>query len=99
MPKTSLGIWSVRLLVLFLILLGIGVFESVVLGQSGGKTIFDNLWLGIPMVGAFIAAFASFLIGIVSIFTKQERSVLVYLAAAVGLLISIFVLGELFFQH
>lgn len=98
MPKTSLGKWSVRLIIIFLSLLLI--FRLlVVAGQRGGATFFSNLWLTIPALLMVITGASAFFTGIISIIKNKERAILVYLTTAIGLLILIFCLGEILFPH
>lgn len=97
MPRTTLGKWSVVLIVIFILLFALFLI-LVASGQKGGETFFSNLALSVPMLIAAIAGIASFVIGIISII-KGERSVLVFISSAVGLLVTIFVLGEIIFPH
>ncbi|MBI2670751.1 hypothetical protein HYX18_02130 [Candidatus Woesearchaeota archaeon] len=68
-------------------------------GQGGGATLFDNLVLTIPIFLAGISGILAFFTGIISIVKSKERSVLVFLATAIGLFVLIFVLGEFLFPH
>lgn len=98
-PKTYLGQWSAGLFIIFLLLLSTGMFVVQVLGQTGGDTIFDNLWISIPMLGALASAIIAFILGTISIITKKERSIFVFIATTIGLLVLIFALGEILFPH
>ena len=97
-PETTLGKWSVALIIGFIVLLG--VFQLLVAsGQRGGETFFSNLVLTIPMLiagGSGVSAFATGLIGIIK---SRERSVIVYLAALIGLFVLLFGIGEIVFPH
>ena len=99
LPKTLLGKWPVGLIILFFLLLATGMFVVSVLGQTGGETIFDNLWISIPMLGAGACAIAAFIVGGFSIVKNHERAILVFIAAILGLMILIFVLGEFLTTH
>ena len=99
LPKTLLGKWSVGLIILFFLLLATGMFVVSVLGQTGGETIFDNLWISIPMLGAGACAIAAFIVGGFSIVKNHERAISVLIAAILGLIILIFVLGEFLTPH
>lgn len=68
-------------------------------GPRADETFFSNLAVSIPAVGAAIAAAVGFFIGVVSIWQQKERSVFVYLAVLIGLLVLIFVLGEILTPH
>ncbi|MBI2848533.1 MAG: hypothetical protein HYX88_00170 [Chloroflexi bacterium] len=98
MPRTRLGKWSVGLIVIFFLLFA--TFQLLVAsGQGGGATFFNNLVLTVPIVFAGIAGVLAFLTGIVGIIKSRERSVLVFLAAAMGLFILVFWLGEILSPH
>lgn len=98
MPKTLLGRWSVGLIIAFFLLFAM-LRLLVVSGQRGGEIFFSNLFLAVP--GLFMAAsgVGAFLTGIISIIKSKERSVLVFSAAAIGLFVLIFCLGEVLSSH
>lgn len=95
MPKTRFGKWSVGLIIAFFLLLATGIFVVSVLGQRGGETIFDNPVISIPMLVAGASAIAAFFTGIVAIIKNKERSIFCFVATLIGLLVLIFVLGEI----
>jgi len=98
MPKTVLGKWAIRLIVVFFILFA--VFQVLVaIGQRGGEKFFDNLLLAIPGLLMAITGIGSFFTGIVSVARYKERAFLVFIATLIGLLILLFVLGEIIFPH
>ena len=99
MPKTTLGRWSVGLVVAFFLLLATGMFVVSVLGQTGGETFFDNPVISIPMLGAGACAIAAFFTGVSAIVRNKERSVFVFVSSLIGLLVLFFVLGEVFSPH
>ncbi len=69
----------------------------VAAGQTGGDTIFSNLFLSIPALGAAAltaGAFAAF-----AVVRRRERSVLVLAAMIFGLLVLVFVVGEVASPH
>jgi hypothetical protein len=99
LPRTTLGKWSIGL-VLSLFFFFILSFAIIILGhQTGGETFFDNLYISIPMFLAGISGIAALITGTVGILKYKERSVLVFLSAAVGLFILFFVLGEFLVPH
>lgn len=98
MPKTPLGQWSVRFMVVF--------FLSFVLlqrlaasGQRGGATFGSNPVLAIPAFLAGVSGVLAFLTGMNSIIRNRERSAPVFLATAIGLCVVLFLLGELLVPH
>ncbi len=72
---------------------------TVAAGQRGGDEFFDNLWLALPGLGAYIAAVAAFLLGALAIATSGERSITVMVATTLGLLVTSFGVLEVLFPH
>ena len=98
MPKTLLGKWSVLFIILFLLLFV--VFQILVLsGQRGGDTFFSNMTLTIPALSMAISGIASFSTGVISIVKDREKSLLVFIATVIGLLVLLFCTGEILFPH
>lgn len=93
MPKTTLGKWSVGLIILFFVLLGAGRIVATVTG-GGGETFFDNLPLGLTMLSAGLAGVAAFVVGLIAVIKQRERSALVYVAMVIGFIVIAFALGE-----
>jgi hypothetical protein len=97
-PKTTLGKWSVALIAAFIVLI-ISFQFLVGLGQRGGETFFSALLLTVPILTAGIFGVSAFVIGLIGIIRSRERSVIVYLAVTIGLLVLLFGLGEIVFPH
>jgi hypothetical protein len=68
-------------------------------GQRGGDTFFSNLTLTIPMMLAWTPGISALVTGIIGIAKSRERSILVFAATAIGLLVLAFSLGEILFPH
>ena len=66
--------------------------------QRGGEQFSHNLLLTIPMFAAGIAAVSAGALGGAAI-ARGERSRVVYAVAAVGLIVAVFVMGELLAPH
>ena len=97
-PNTRLGKWSIWLIVAFILLFM--MFQLLVAsGQRGGDTFFSNLALSVPMLIAGICGILAFFTGIIGIIKGKERSVLVFIATAIGFFILFFVLGEFLVPH
>jgi len=94
LPKTRLGRLSVGLIIVFFLFF-ILVWLLMSSGQEGGETFFDNLLLSIPLLIAAICGFLAFFTGIISIWRQKERSISVFLATLIGLLVLWLVLGEI----
>jgi hypothetical protein len=97
-PTTGAGRWSVALLVGFV--LGLGAFAALVAGgQRGGEEYYGNWWLAAPFTAAVLAAVGAAWTGWLAIIARSERSLLVYLSAAVGSLVTAFAALEVTFPH
>ena len=97
-PKTTPGKWAVGLIIVFVVLLA--SFQLLVAsGQRGGETFFSNLILTIPMLIAGISGVSAFATGLIGIIRSRERSIAVYLATLIGLLVLLFVVSEIIFPH
>jgi hypothetical protein len=97
-PESAWGKWSIRLIVAFFIFLGLFAL-AIGLGARGGATYFSNLTLAIPFTIAWVCAIGSFGVGLASVIKQKERSVFVFLAIGLGLLILLWVLAEVLFPH
>ncbi len=98
-PKTKLGKWSL-ICILLAILSAIIVFATIaIFNIKGGDTFFSTPSLAIPLVLAWFLGCASFLIGLIAIIKSKSRSVLVFVASTVGLLITLYGLAEVIFPH
>ncbi len=98
MPKTRLGLWSVESIIIFFFSLAV-LLLFIAFGQRGGTTFFSNLALAIPGLLAGISGVFAFITGTIGIIKSKERSILTFIAVAVGFLVLIFCLGELLFPH
>lgn len=100
MPQTQLGRWSLYLvgaaaaLIMFTSLITVGLFH-----QSGGNTVFDNLFVSIPMVTALVAASVAFVTALISLWGQRERSVLLAIPILVGVFLVVLFIGELGSPH
>jgi len=64
-------------------------------GQEGGETFADNLALSVPILLFFVCGILALLTGVVGIIRSNEQSVFVFLAALIGLVVLVFLIGEL----
>ena len=97
-PSTTLGKWSVWLIIGFIVLFAI--FQILVaLGQRGGDTFFSNLALSVPMSIAGISGISAFFTGIIGIIKYRDRSISIFISTTIGFLILLFILGEILFPH
>jgi len=86
-PRTRLGFWAVRLLIAFGALF-LTLCALVAAGQRG-------VWLVSPVIPLFLSGLLAAATAAVAVVQRGERSVLVFLPLIVGVLIAIFLLGEL----
>ncbi len=90
LPKTSLGWWSVWLLLacvlLFVIIVVLGAFTGV----ADSPLVAD---ISGP-IGLLLGA-GSFTLGLLSIIKSKERSILVFLALIIEVLFLVIIVGEL----
>ncbi len=98
MPKTALGKWSAALILAFIVFL-ISFQLIAASGQRGGETFFSNLVLAVPMLIAGISGVSAFVTGLIGVIRSRERSIIVYLATVIGLLVLLFGLAEIIFPH
>ena len=97
-PQTRFGKRSVWLLVALAVFMG--VFRiNVLLGQRGGDTFFSNPSLAIPILLAGSSGIAAFVTGLISIIREKERSISVYLAVAIGIIVLIIALAQIISPH
>lgn len=95
LPKTSLGRWSVGLAAAFILL---SILFAVLTGLGGvGPGPVAPIVIATVIFG--ISGIAAFVTGLISIVKSKERSILVFLAAVVGLFCLVFFLGEFLFPH
>jgi flagellar biosynthesis protein FliQ len=87
LPRTRLGFWAVRLLIAFAALF-LTICTLVATGQRG-------IWLLSLVIPLFLCGVLAGATAAVAIVRRGERSVLVFLPLIVGILIAIFLLGEL----
>lgn len=97
LPATSAGRWSVGFLAVA-VLGGLGLFAATAAGQRGGTSFADSWWLSAPALLVAGAAVAALVTSVVSL-VRGERSVTVVVVGAAGLLVTVFVVGELVAPH
>ena len=100
LPTTTLGKWSIGLIISDFVLFLVFMIE-VAAGFRGGDTFSftEDFWQGLPMLLAGVCAIISMVTGIIGIVKSKERSALVFLSAAIGLFALFLVLGEFLAPH
>ena len=100
LPQTSLGKFSVGLALAMPVMLAVGtallarLYPNVPAGDSIAADIVARPGLAIPMLLGMAAGLAALITGGAAIFIKKERAVLVMAAIGAGLLLVLFLLGE-----
>lgn len=97
-PLTPPGRWSLLASAAFAICLAVFIL-MVSVGQRGGEEFFDNLWLTVPFLAAYVAAVAAFVLGVAAIVACGERKLSVVGSTIVGLLVTTFGVLEVAFPH
>ena len=86
-PKTRLGKWSAGLNAFFLIAITTSCVSVLILKILS----FDDHWWDATVPITFLASIIAFILGIIAIIKNKERSVFVYAAVIVGLLVILFI--------
>lgn len=97
-PGTRMGWWSTGFFLAFVALL-ILFYALVGSGQRGGETFFSNVYLALSILAAGASAIVSGILAGIAVVRNRERSLLAFLAILLGLLVTIFVMGEVAFPH
>ena len=75
------------------------LFSLVAAGERGGEEFFSNLWLALPGLGAGLSGVLAGVTAGVAIARRGERSVLVFVVLIVGLIVALWLLGEVVSPH
>ncbi len=104
-PHTSLGWWSIGLMLAMPILFFIGTAFTNTLYQSipAGNSVLEDLAarpaLALTMLAGMAAGVLACIAGLMAIIRQKEHALLVYVSTAVGILLILFLLGEFLFPH
>ncbi len=102
MPKTTLGKWSLWLIIAMPVLFFVGssLANSLYASTPSGNTILEDIsrrpLLASTMLVGMASGILAFVTGMISIFQKKERALLVYLSTIIGLLFVLFLVGEIY---
>ena len=97
-PKTKFGKRSAWLLIALAIFM-VAFRTNLLLGYRGGDTFFSNPFLAIPILLAGISGIAALITGLIGIIRERERSISVYLAVAIGLIVLVIALAQIIPPH
>ena len=104
-PATKQGKWSIGLILAMFILFFVGtsftntLYASVPSGDSILQDVAARPALALTMLAGMAAGILAFIIGIVAVAAKKERSLYVYVSTLIGLLLAIFLAGEFISPH
>jgi len=103
-PKSTLGKWSIELIVIVPLLLYIGMSIVKFYGSvPAGKTILQDIivrpGIALPMLAGFISGIAAFFTGLIGIIRKKDRSILVFLSTAIGFFVLLWCLTQFLFSY
>lgn len=99
-PKTSLGWWSIGLIIAtpILFLIGTSFMSSLYETIPAGGTVLDDIYarpaMALTILAGVLCGVLAFITGSLTIFQKKEKTILVYIATLLGALVTIFLLGE-----
>ncbi|MBU7006052.1 hypothetical protein [Phosphitispora fastidiosa] len=85
LPKTHLGKWSVAMMIASWVLFVVGSVLPSKTGYSGLEIIIQNPLQSIITILLLILGIVAFIMAVISVIRKQERSILVFLAIFLGL--------------
>jgi len=104
LSKTTLGKWSIALIVVVPIFFYIGMsfvdyYEFVPAGKTIPHDIVVRPGVALPMLAGFVCGIAAFFVGIIGIARKKDHSVFIFLSTAMGFLMVLWCLAEILFPH
>jgi len=104
-PNTTPGKWSLGLIIAMPILFffGSSCTETFYKSVPSGRTLLEDIAqrpvLALTMLSGMIAGILAFLTGILAIRKHKERAVFVYLSTVIGMVLILFLFGEVLFPH
>jgi hypothetical protein len=105
LPTTTVGKWSVGLIIAMPLLFTIGTSftNSIYRAVPAGGTILADIAarpaLALTMLAGMAAGISAFITGLLAIIRKKDNAVLVYVSSLIGALFILFLSGEILFPH
>ena len=105
LPITRLGWWSFGLAVAMPVLFLIGMsftnllYRAVPAGNTILKDIARRPGVALTMLAGMISGISALVIGLITIIGQKERALLVFVSALAGLLLIVFLVGEVISPH
>lgn len=97
-PMSAVGRWAAGFVGLFVAAF-LFLLVMAGMGQEGGDRLSDNWWLAVPGVTAGVSGLAALAAGVVAMVRERDRSLPVLIAVVVGMLVTVFLLGEVISPH
>ena len=100
MPKTSLGKWSLALLIAMPLLILIGtsfantLYKSVPAGGTILADIVSRPALALTALAGMLAGVLAFITGLIAIIRQKERAILAYIVTVIGGILTVFIIAE-----
>ena len=104
-PKSTLGKWSIGLIIAMPILLAIGsslahsLYQSVPAGDTILADVAARPALALTMLAGMAAGVSAFILGLLAFVRQKEKSAMVVVSTVIGALFVLFLAGELVFPH
>ena len=104
-PTTTLGKWSVGLIIAMPILFVIGssFTDSLYKAVPAGGTILADIAarpaLALTMLAGMVAGILAFIVGLLAIVRQKENALLVYVSTVIGVLFMSYLTGEMVYPH
>lgn len=101
-PSSKIGFWAFYLALAFIILVGLAplltftLYADVVSVGDGLAFEFQHRpFLIVAGIGSILCGLSALVLGLIAIFKNKDRSILVLIASAFGLLTLFFLIGEI----
>jgi len=104
-PLTSLGKWSIGLIIAMplLLILGSLFLNTMYVSVPSGNTLLDDIagrpGLALSMLAGMVAGVAAFFTGLLAIIRQKERALLVFISSIIGALVIILLASEVLFPQ
>ncbi len=103
-PKTRYGKRSLALIVAMFVLFVIGsmsinLYQNIPEGSGLISDIPSRPVLALSMLTGMLSGLVSMIFGLMAIVKEKEQSLLVYLSTLIGMLLALFVLGDIAFPE
>lgn len=105
LPITSLGSWSLGLIIAMpiLFIIGTSFTNSLYPSVPAGGTILADIAarpaLALTMLAGMAAGISAFITGILAITRHKDYSLLVFVSSIIGALLILFIAAEILFPH